>query len=231
MRVCGIDPGLHTSGYGVVERLGGTLRIIDAGVCRTDAAADLPHRLVQIDTDFSALLEQHPVDVVAVEQLYTHYKHPRTAVVMGHARGVMICAAARLSIAVRHYAATQVKRFLTGNGRASKSQVQQAIASAYGLRSPPEPADVADALAVALCCAYDDVGKDSHFSRCEKELSHQPPVVGAGEDLRSIVGRDSQDKGCEIGISHQPSPVENRCHTEQGTAHGAVAHLPGAARR
>jgi len=110
---------------------------------------------VQIDADFSALLEQWPVAVLAVEQLYAHYKHPRTTVLMGHARGIMIAAAARRGIAVRSFGATLVKRFLTGNGRASKTQVQRAVMSAYGLTQPPEPNDVADALAVALCCLHD----------------------------------------------------------------------------
>jgi len=159
MDVCGIDPGLETTGYAVVRADAlstGRLTILDAGVCRSDASLDLPDRLVQIDADFSALLEQWPVEVLAVEQLYAHYKHPRTAVLMGHARGVMIAAAARRGIAVRSFGATLVKRFLTGNGRASKTQVQRAVMSAYGLARAPEPNDVADALAVALCCLHDE---------------------------------------------------------------------------
>jgi len=154
MDVCGIDPGLETTGYAVVHAEGGDLTIRDAGVCRTDTTADLSVRLAQIATDFHSLLEEYPVQAVAVEQLYSHYKHPRTAVLMGHARGVMMAAAARHTLAVYSYSATQVKRFLTGNGRASKVQMQQAVMSAYGLEQPPEPHDVADALAIALCCVH-----------------------------------------------------------------------------
>lgn len=153
MDVCGIDPGLETSGYAVVRSAaGGGLTIIDAGVCRTVAEANLADRLAQIEADFAALLEQWPVEVVAVEQLYTHYKHPRTAVLMGHARGVIIVTAARRRLEVRDYAATQVKRYLTGNGHAGKAQVQRAVMAAYGLARVPEPHDVADALAIAFCC-------------------------------------------------------------------------------
>ncbi|MCP4249071.1 MAG: crossover junction endodeoxyribonuclease RuvC [bacterium] len=154
MDVCGIDPGLETTGYAVVQYAGGRLHIRDAGVCRTDPSLDLPPRLAQLEADFSAILDQWTVEVVAVEQLYAHYKHPRTAVLMGHARGVLIGVAARSGIAVHDYAATQVKRFLTGNGRATKVQVQQAVMGVYGLSAAPEPNDVADALAIAYCCIH-----------------------------------------------------------------------------
>jgi crossover junction endodeoxyribonuclease RuvC len=155
MHICGIDPGLGVSGYAVVEPDGEAACIRDAGVCRTDADADLADRLGQIQADFIDLFEQWRPRIVAVEQLYAHYKHPRTAILMGHARGVMLATASRLNIPVRSYSATQIKRFLTGNGRASKPQVQRAVASAFGLDAPPEPPDVADALAIALGCAYD----------------------------------------------------------------------------
>ena len=159
MRVCGIDPGLNTSGYAVVESDGATTSVCDAGVCRSGAGTDIAERLARIEADFASLFEQWRPGVVAVEQLYAHYKHPRTAILMGHARGVMLATAVRLGCPVRSYSATQVKRFLTGNGRASKQQVQRAVTAARGLGCGPEPPDVADALAIALCCAYDLRGK------------------------------------------------------------------------
>ncbi len=153
MDVCGIDPGLETSGYAIVRSAPGAgLSVLDAGVFRTDPASHLAKRLVQIERDLASLLEQWPVEVVAVEQLYSHYKHPRTAVLMGHARGVIIAAAAQRGIEVRDFGATQVKKYLTGNGRAGKAQVQRAVMTAYGLSGIPEPNDVADALAIAFCC-------------------------------------------------------------------------------
>ena len=89
-----------------------------------------------------------------MEELYSHYERPKTAIWMGHARGVLVMGAARAGLVVHHYAATQVKRVLTGNGRAPKSQMQLAVARQLGLAQPPEPPDVADALAIAICHCY-----------------------------------------------------------------------------
>jgi crossover junction endodeoxyribonuclease RuvC len=154
MRICGVDPGLEISGYAVLESADGRFRIVDAGICRSSPRMTLERRLAQIEADFQDVLGTTRPDVVAIEQLYAHYKHPRTAILMGHARGVMLAVAARLGIELRHYNATQVKRYLTGNGRAPKSQVQRAVAVTLGLPRPPEPPDVADALAIALCCGH-----------------------------------------------------------------------------
>ena len=91
---------------------------------------------------------------MAIEELYSHYDRPRTAILMGHARGVICLAGAQAGIPVLHYSATQVKKILTGSGRASKAQVQRAIQHELGLREAPDPPDVADALAIALCHCY-----------------------------------------------------------------------------
>jgi crossover junction endodeoxyribonuclease RuvC len=91
---------------------------------------------------------------MAVEQLYSHYKHPRTAILMGHARGVICLAAAEAGLAEATYSATQIKKVLTGSGRAPKSQIQLAIRRELHLAEIPDPPDVADALAVALCHYY-----------------------------------------------------------------------------
>ena len=151
--VCGIDPALGTSGYAVLRCAGEALTVVDAGVCRSAEEEPLARRLVAIERDITSILSEHQPDVVALEELYSHYKHPKTAILMGHARGVILFAAARAGIDVRSYAATRVKRFLTGNGRATKQQMQRAVQASLGLASLPEPPDVADALAIALCCA------------------------------------------------------------------------------
>ncbi len=151
--VCGIDPGLAVTGYAVVRCSAGTVSLLDAGIFRFDNTLPLAVRLTDVENDLSSLFEEHSPQVVAVEELYAHYKHPRTAILMGHARGVILLAAARRGIEVRGLASTQVKRYLTGNGRASKPQVQRAIQVTLGLPKLPEPPDVADALAIALCCA------------------------------------------------------------------------------
>ncbi len=153
--VCGVDPGLGTTGYAVLEVVGQALSLIDAGICTFPPKDPLATRLVAVDQDISAILTEHQPDLVAVEELYAHYKHPRTAILMGHARGVILLAAARLGLDVRSYAATQVKRHLTGNGRATKAQIQRAIQATLGLADLPEPPDVADALAIAMRCAAD----------------------------------------------------------------------------
>ncbi len=155
MDVCGVDPGLGLSGYAVLRAGPDGIRVLDAGVCRTSAKQPLETRLAQLEADFAELFAQHAPAVVAVEKLYAHYKHPRTAVIMGHVRGVILAAAARLGVPVCGYPATQIKRFLTGNGQASKRQVQQAVMRELNLSVRPEPPDVADALAVALCCVGD----------------------------------------------------------------------------
>ena len=153
MIILGIDPGLQVCGYAVVDANAGDEKLIEAGVIQTDESAGLAHRLDQIADDTRSLLENFGPDVVAVEELYSHYAHPKTAILMGHARGVILQRAAMAGAEVKNFAATRIKKSLTGNGRASKGQMQRAIQSTLGLSQLPEPADVADAIAVALCCA------------------------------------------------------------------------------
>ena len=147
--VLGIDPGLDRTGYAVLDAAGP--RVLDAGLIRSDTKQSLERRLVEIDAGLNDLLDEHPIELVAVEQLYAHYKHPRTAILMGHARGVVLLSAAKRRIALQSLPATRVKKALTGNGHASKIQMQRAIAHVLQLSALPEPADVADALAIALC--------------------------------------------------------------------------------
>ena len=118
------------------------------------ARASLESRLKEIHDGVFEVLEAFYPETVAIEELYSHYERPRTAILMGHARGVLCLAAARLEIPVTHYAATQVKKILTGSGRAPKSQMQMAVCREFGLPQVPEPPDVADALAIALCHVY-----------------------------------------------------------------------------
>jgi crossover junction endodeoxyribonuclease RuvC len=153
MDVCGIDPGLERTGFAVLRVDGRTTTILDAGFFKTNPRDDLAVRLAHMQVDIEQVLDRWSPGRVGVEQLYAHYKHPRTAILMGHARGVFLAAAARRDIPVDSYNPTEVKRFLTGNGRASKVQMQRAIKATLGLDYIPEPNDVADAMAVAVCCA------------------------------------------------------------------------------
>lgn len=150
-RILGIDPGLNITGYGVVD-LGGTdPRIIEAGTITTDSKATMAERIGQIHDDLAELLKECKPDLVAIEQIYAHYKHPRTAVLMAHARGVILLAARHAGVSVLDLPATKVKKSITGNGHATKLQVQQAVKAVFNLTDLPEPPDVSDALAIALC--------------------------------------------------------------------------------
>jgi len=153
MKILGVDPGLNRCGYAVLEVCERGEYLLEAGVIRTDTRCSLESRLVQIAEDFSLLLEKFIPDWVAVEELYAHYRHPRTAILMGHARGVILMRAAAAGAAVKSYSATRIKKSLTGNGRAGKQQIQRAIQTLLVLPTFPEPPDVADAIAAALCCA------------------------------------------------------------------------------
>jgi crossover junction endodeoxyribonuclease RuvC len=153
-RIVGIDPGLNITGYAVVERRSGRLVLVEAGMIRGRSRGDLPARLLEIHEGISDVISSLKPQVVAIEELYSHYERPRTAILMGHARGVICLAATQAGLPVRSYSSTQVKRMLTGNGRAPKSQMQQAICHQFALAAPPEPPDVADAMAIALCHHY-----------------------------------------------------------------------------
>jgi len=153
MKILGIDPGLHVCGYACLDIGSGTETLVEAGFIKTDPKLALEQKLVHIATDMDALLESLEPTVVAVEQLYAHYAHPRTAIIMGHARGVMLQRCATRDIQIKNFSATKIKKSLTGNGRATKEQMQRTVQTVLGLQELPEPHDVADAIAAALCCA------------------------------------------------------------------------------
>lgn len=150
-RILGVDPGLNITGYGVLEVRTDGLKLCEAGIVRGTKRDSLTARLAQIHAGISDVVTALSPSVMAIEQLYSHYKQPQTAILMGHARGVICLVAAQADIPVVDYAATQVKKILTGNGHAPKSQMQQAVQREFGLADLPEPPDVADALAIALC--------------------------------------------------------------------------------
>jgi crossover junction endodeoxyribonuclease RuvC len=157
IRVLGIDPGLNITGYGVLERNEKNPkqpRVIEAGVVRGKSKQSIEMRLAEIHSGVAEVIAALKPNVMALEQLYSHIAHPRTSILMGHARGVICLAAAEAGIPVVHYPSTQIKRILTGNGRASKEQMQSAIQRELRLDEVPEPPDVADALAVAVCHYY-----------------------------------------------------------------------------
>ena len=150
-RVLGIDPGLNITGYAVVEFSRAEPMIVEAGTIQTEGKADMAERIEQIHNDLTQILAELRPDFAAIENLYAHYKHPQTSILMAHARGVVLLACRQAGMGVRNLPATRIKKSLTGNGHASKRQVQRAIQAVCNLPSLPEPPDVADALAIALC--------------------------------------------------------------------------------
>ena len=154
LRILGIDPGLNVTGYGLIRITRRGPQVVEAGVLRGPAHETMGARLLAIYRAAQEVLRVLRPSIVALEELYSHYDRPRTAILMGHARGVICLAAAEASLPIHDYAATQVKSMLTGSGRASKSQVQQAVQRELHLPQIPEPSDVADVLAIALCHHY-----------------------------------------------------------------------------
>jgi crossover junction endodeoxyribonuclease RuvC len=149
--VLGIDPGLERTGYGLVAQRDSDLRLVDAGLLRSTRSRDFPRRLAQLREGMEELLNEFSPHVVAVEDLYVHYQYVKTAIIMGHARGVLLLSAGERNIPVVNYPATRIKKSITGNGHASKAQMQRAVQQILGLPTLPEPPDVADALAAAVC--------------------------------------------------------------------------------
>jgi crossover junction endodeoxyribonuclease RuvC len=150
--VVGIDPGLNVTGYAVVEPSLRGAFVVEAGVIRPDAGCKrMGDRLAWIHRGIVEVLEAYPPVAVALEQVHSHVSYPRTAILMAHARGVIVLAAAQRQTPVVGYAAARIKKTLTGNGRAPKAQIQHAIMAELGLDRLPEPHDVADACAIALC--------------------------------------------------------------------------------
>ncbi len=154
-RIIGVDPGLNITGYGVIEFLGREVTLSEAGVIRLPRSHgdNLPERLEQLFKELMGLLDDFRPGVMCLEEVYSHAVYPRTAILMSHARGVICLAARRAGVPVLSLPAKRIKQSVTGNGNASKVQVQRAVRQFFSLDRTPHPPDVADALAAALCYA------------------------------------------------------------------------------
>ena len=156
-RILGVDPGLQVTGYAVLEVRPRGPHVREAGIIRTNDGGDTADVAIRVRCLYDGIVEvlkQYRPDVMALEQLFSHYEHPRTAILMGHARGVIMLAAAQHDAPVISYPPATVKKRITGNGRATKEQMQFAMLRELNLPRLPEPHDVADALAIALCHYY-----------------------------------------------------------------------------
>lgn len=149
--IIGIDPGLHITGYGVLESHGTNIKVGEAGIIKNPAKSEFSTKLKEIYDEIANIITQFSPDYIAIEELYSHYAHPKTAIIMGHARGIVFVQAALNNVPIVSYAATRIKKSLTGNGRATKMQMQRMIKSTLNLKNEVYSPDTADALAVALC--------------------------------------------------------------------------------
>ena len=149
MRVIGIDPGVATTGYAIVERAGSRMRPVDFGVIRTAAGAPLATRLVDLRASLIAVIARTDPNAAAVERLFFN-SNAKTAMAVGQASGVALLSAAEAGVPVSHYTPSEVKQSVVGVGAASKRQVQAMVAALLGLGAPPRPADAADACALAI---------------------------------------------------------------------------------
>ncbi|HSL24314.1 MAG TPA: crossover junction endodeoxyribonuclease RuvC [Vicinamibacterales bacterium] len=150
MKIFGIDPGSERTGYGCIETDGSRHRLVTCGAITAPARADFPERLVAIHDGLKALLGEHRPDWVALEDVF-HARNVRSALKLGHARGVALLAATEAGVPVAAYSPAEVKRAVVGYGRAEKRQVQRMVCLLLGLGSLPEPYDASDALAIAIC--------------------------------------------------------------------------------
>ncbi|MBV8689193.1 MAG: crossover junction endodeoxyribonuclease RuvC [Candidatus Eremiobacteraeota bacterium] len=155
-RILGIDPGLRVTGYGAIEASDGAFVLLEAGIVAPDVRASLGDRLALLHRGICDVVEATQPDAVVIEEVFSGYRNPLTALMMGHARGVLCLAAAQQRVTVHALAHSAVKRALTGSGAARKEQVRSMVVQLLGLRTSPEPIDVSDALALALAFAHRD---------------------------------------------------------------------------
>lgn len=146
----GVDPGLVGTGWGLVEPAAGGAVVAASGVITTSADTPLPARVREIYDAVSDVLAKHEPILLVLEDLYTDYKFPRTALLMAHARGAICLAAAQRDVEVLALAPAEVKRAIAAHGAASKAQIQVGVQRMLRLPAPPRPSHIADALALAL---------------------------------------------------------------------------------
>ncbi len=150
-RILGIDPGLHRTGYGIIESRNGKLTLIEGGILRAKAGDEFPKRLQDLHVGLTEVLSEHQPEVVVIEDLFSTYAHPKSALLMAHARGVLMLAAQEAGVSVHSFMPNEIKQVVTGNGHATKTGVQAAVKARLNLKSTLHPPDLADALAIAIC--------------------------------------------------------------------------------
>jgi len=160
MLILGIDPGLNTTGFGIIEENNNNLKLIDAGFIKTSPTSNIEKRLLKINNGLNELIKKHNLKAVVLEKLYAHYRHPLTACLLGHARGAICLACAQNNIELFEYGATRIKKAIIGRGNASKLQIQQMALNILNLKESNKiMLDISDALSVAIAHHYIKKGK------------------------------------------------------------------------
>lgn len=153
MKILGIDPGYAIVGFGIVEYKGNKFTPIEYGAITTDNEMLFPERLKYIYDRTTDIINMHKPEFLSIEELFFN-TNVKTAIAVGHARGVLLLAAQNLGVPIYEYTPLQIKQAVTGYGRADKNQVQQMVKTLLSLQKVPKPDDTADALAVAVCHAH-----------------------------------------------------------------------------
>lgn len=199
MIVLGIDPGTASLGFGVVERVGGGLREIDHGCLTTTPDEGLPKRLLRIHTFVADLIETHRPTLVAVERLFFS-RNAQTALGVGHARGVVLLAAAEAGLPVREATPSEVKTAVSGSGVAGKEQVARMVSIILGLATIPTPDDAADALAIAIWAANRERVGDLHTSAVFDRSAVAPMADGVTPFERAVREALARERGASKAV-------------------------------
>jgi crossover junction endodeoxyribonuclease RuvC len=205
--VLGIDPGTAALGYGIIDRTGSRLRAIDYGAFHTPADLSLPERLLAIHAFLLDLIELHGPALLGVERIF-HSRNVQTALAVGHARGVILLAAAQHNLEVREATPSEVKLAVTGYGAADKEQVATMVATILGLAEPPAPDDAADALAIAIWTANRErPGERLNAGRLDRGAV-APIVAGENPYERAVREALRRERAADpVPGAPQPEPV------------------------
>lgn len=154
MRIVGIDPGTRATGYGFVESAGGHTKILEVGTIEPKKSDPLKDRIYKIYNILDQLIQQYKPDVLVLEKLYAHYKHPATSAIIGHVRGVICLLCAKDNLELLEYSVKRIRKAVTGNGSATKLQTRRMVAHIFSLDEEKLTLDASDALALSLGYIY-----------------------------------------------------------------------------
>jgi crossover junction endodeoxyribonuclease RuvC len=204
--VLGIDPGTAALGYGIVERTGSRLRMVDAGCLETSSALPLPERLLAIHHLLVDLIELHQPQILAVERLFFS-KNAQTAFAVGQARGVVLLAGAAAGVPVREATPSEVKIAVTGYGAADKEQVGRMVAVCLSIPEAPKPDDAADALAVAIWAANSE--RETNGNGAGKgHATARPGVLDLSSVTPGVRGETAYDRAVREALAREKAPAK-----------------------